>query len=135
MWNKAVLVLLVGCVLAVWGCKKQSDEPSSNADDGAGYLERQKDAVVEKTSGIYSQLDTDTRQLLANIKDSGKEVWQKSSVELESKLAIAKQKFGELQDAGGDNVQKAQDAFDVAIEELKDTYSKTKAEITKEDGQ
>ncbi len=146
MLNKIIPVLLAGCILLGWGCKRQSDEPPADANSGSvkteikeavdasgDYLKRQKDAIVEKTSEIYSQLDKDTRQLLTDIKESGRETWQKSSVELDAKLAVAKQKFDELKDAGGDNVQKAQDAFNVAIDELKDAYGKTKAEMTKED--
>lgn len=145
MSTKLLLVILSVCIVITAGCKKKTDQPSSNVsadnvkkefseavDASSDYIQKQKDAIMEKATETYTNLDTQTKQMISDIKDSGKEAWQKTSEELESKLAVAKQKLDELKQSGKENMQDAQDAYNVAIDELKDAYTKTKDEMTKD---
>jgi hypothetical protein len=128
------------------GCKKDTSEPSSDVDidevqkEAAeaivttdNYLEQEKEKIMEKANQNYNQLKEDTQKLLSDIKQSGKDTWQGAQSELDSKLAALNQKFTDLKESGEENMQKSKDAFNVAVDELKDAYEKTKAEFEKDD--
>jgi uncharacterized protein YicC (UPF0701 family) len=130
------------------GCKKQDSEPSGGADanqvkqelteaaqTAGAYLSKEKDALVEQANETYNQLKSDTEQLIADMKESGKENYRQLSSDLDGKLNAAQKKLGELKEAGSDTLQKSSDAFKTAVSELEDAYQKTKAEFEKSEQQ
>ena len=87
---------------------------------------------MKKANEAYSELEKDTKQLLSDIKDTGKASWQALTDNLNNKLDATKAKYNDLKEAGADNLHATSEAFDVAVEELKDAYKKAKAEFQKE---
>jgi len=144
MKTMKILLLILSFVILPLGCKKQDSGTSSSADanqvkeeiseaaEATGtYLNEQKEAILKKANTTYDQLKNDTQQLMADMKEAGKENWQKLSSNLDSKLNATQQKLAELKEAGDENLQKTNNAFNTAIEELKDAYQKAKAEYQK----
>jgi len=136
-------IIIAGGIFMMTGCKdKNADsnapEPNEVIKDASeaietstNYLDAQSKAAIEAASKTYTDLESNIQGLISEIKNSGKETTQDMSKELDSKLSTAKEKLKNLQEAGEENYQKAADVFNVAIEELKDTYEKTKDEFQK----
>ena len=144
MLIKSKLILILCLLVLSFGCKKEDSETAGSADANqvkeevtealevtGAYLDKEKDAIMAKANDTYDQLKNDTQQLISDIKESGKANWQELSSGLDKKLASAQQKLSELKEAGKENLQKSSDAFNTAVDELKDAYQKTKAEFEK----
>lgn len=141
MFKKFSYLIMLLCAMSVLpGCKK-TDSEDSETDKGAKakkeiseaieatdeYFSEQKDAVMKQAKETYSNLESETRQLIANVKEKGKENAQEISSTLDSKLDSAQQKLEELKKAGKENWGDTEEAFNTAITELKDAYQKAKA--------
>jgi histidinol dehydrogenase len=98
------------------------------ADATGAFLTQQSRDFLNGAQETYSQLEGDTQQLLADLKESGKEGWETMSAELEQQRNAAQQKLNELKAASQENWEDTKEAYETAVEELKDTYQKTKAQ-------
>lgn len=140
MFNTTKLLLLICLLAGIAGCKKENTDSTSNVNakeveqkanaamETAGtYLNQQKDAIMEKANQSFSQMKTDTEQAIKDLNASGQQAWQDMATDLNSKLQAAQEKLYDLKNS--DNVQKAKDAFDTAITELKQAYEKAKAQL------
>ena len=141
----SLFLLIACCLLWIPGCKKENTESSSNVsaeqvkdkameavEAGGAYLNQQKEMIFNKASETYSQLEKETQQLISQLNASGKEVWQNVSDDLGKKLNLSKEKLDTLKQAGKEDLQKTQDAFNDAAEQLRKAYEKAKAEFQKE---
>jgi predicted small secreted protein len=139
-----LLGLVLGCCVLMSGCDNTTPETSDDVDaeqvkteaaeaaETAGtYFNQQRESLREKANQTYEQLEDDTQYLMTDLKASGKEAWQNTAAELDRRLTDLQQKYNALKDSGGETLQTSRDAFNVAAEELKDAYQKTKAEFQK----
>ena len=137
--------LILCCLLWISGCKKESPESTSDVsaeqvknktmdavEAGGAYLNQQKEIILNKASETYSQLEKETQQLISKLNTSGKAAWQNVSEDLGKKLNLSKEKLDALKQAGKEDLQKTQDAFNDAAEQLRKAYEKAKAEFQKE---
>lgn len=139
-------IILVLFLVLISGCKSKDSETSEDVDQNQvkkewkeatevtkEYFEKQKENIMNEAKLKYAELEKDTKQLISDIKNSGKSNWEKLNQELDYKLKEAQMHLDEIQKAGKESLQKAQEAFDVAAKELKDAYQKTKTEIETKD--
>jgi len=146
MKEEKLLIPILCFAILIFGCRKEDsgmsgsekadanqvkEELSEAAEATGAYLSEQKEAILEQANTTYDQLKNDTQQLISDMKESGKENWEKLSSELDTKLANAQQKLSELKESGDETLQKTNNAFNTATEELKDAYKKAKAEYQK----
>jgi hypothetical protein len=111
------------------------NEVSEAIETSTDYLSAQSQAAIEAAAKNYTDLESDAQKLISEIKNSGADTIQDMGNELDNKLTNAKQKLENLQEASEENYQKATDAYNVAIKELKDAYQKAKTEYEEKDQQ
>jgi histidinol dehydrogenase len=144
MSGKEFILILLLCGIVIFaGCKKSpgsstpndmnelKKEVSKTIQTGSNYFNTQKEAAVKKAQETYTTLANESQQLISNIKASGKETWQDLSSDLDQKLKTANQRLTELKAAGEKDLQKTTDAFNDAIDKLKESYQKAKTEFQK----
>ena len=142
--KKYILALLLCSIVILTGCKQKNPESRSATDanefksevskaikSGGDYFNTQKEAAVKKAQETYTTVEKESQQLISDIKASGKEAWQDLSSDLDQKLTVTNQRLTELKAAGEKDLQKATDAFNSAIEKLKESYQKAKTEFQK----
>ena len=111
--------------------KEQVKDKISQAVDASGdYLVQQKDQVVKKAEQTFSDLKSDTQQLLTNLKNQTSEKAETVGADLQDKLDYTDQQLDKLKNAAGDKVKDAQKAFDSAMEKLKEAYESAKKEFS-----
>jgi len=140
-----LLVIFSLSLLMLDGCKKkettnaektdvsgqQVKEKISQAVDTSGdYLAQQKDEAVKKAEQTFSDLKSDTQQLLTNLKNQTSEKAQAVGADLRDKLDYTDQQLDKLKNAAGDKVKDAQNAFDSAMDKLKEAYENAKKEFS-----
>jgi hypothetical protein len=147
LYNIRNVCLIFCCLALVSGCNKDTPESPHDVDidevqkEAAeaivttdDYLRQEKERIMENATQSYNQLKDDAQKLLSDIKQSGKDTLQGAQSDLDSKLEALNQTFTDLKESSEENIQKSRDAFNVAADELKNAYEKTKAEFQKEDG-
>lgn len=151
MFARMVLLLLAAFSLSLLlldGCKKkettntgktdvsgqQVKEKISQAVDTSGdYLAQQKDEAVKKAEQTFSDLKSDTQQLLTTLENETSEKAKAVGADLQDKLDYTDQQLDKLKNAAGDKVKDAQEAFDSAISKLKEAYENAKKEFSESD--
>ena len=145
MSGKEFILILLLCGIVIFaGCKQKTPgsstpndmnelkkEVSKTIQTGSNYFNTQKEDAVKKAQETYTTLANESQQLISNIKASGKETWQDLSSDLDQKMKTANQRLTELKAAGEKDLQKTTDAFNDAIDKLKESYQKTKTEFQK----
>ncbi len=141
MFRKIIfLCLLAGWMFIFAGCKGKSGGTDANqvkekvsqaVETTGSYLAEQKDAAIKKSQDAYESTEKETKDLIAKIKNSSVQDWQKMSSDLQAKMDTAQQKLSDFKEASLDKAKAAENAFDTAIKELKDAYQKTKTEYEK----
>ena len=139
--------MCVFSVISVAGCKKDNSGSSTDTElnqvkkdlsetaaDTKDYLAQQKNAFIDKAQESCTQLENETQKLLTDLKTSGKEKWQALSSKLNDKLTVVQEKFKSLKEASAENIEKSKDAFNAAIDDLKQAYEDAKSQFQQDSG-
>jgi hypothetical protein len=151
MFIRTLLLLVVTFSLSLLlldGCKKKEttnaektdvsgqqvkEKISQAVDTGGDYLAQQKDELVKKAEQTFSNLKSDTQQLLTTLKSETSEKAKAVSADLQDKLDYTDQQLDKLKNAASDKVKDSQKAFDSAIDKLKEAYENAKKEFSESD--
>ena len=131
--------------LFVSGCKKNDEsgaegqtaaekakEEIKEAGEATGeFLSQQKEQFMEEAQKSYAGLETQTNQLISDLRNETSEKWQQTRADLQKKLQAVKTELDELQQKSGQTWQQSKDELSAALDNLKQAYEKAKAEFQK----
>jgi hypothetical protein len=147
MRSGKMLSLLIACSFALLlfqGCKKSEKAGSTgggmeeqakqviprDVNAGGANLTQQKDAAVKDADQSFSAVKKDTQQLLIDLKKETSERWQAVSADLKDKLDYTGQQLDKLKNTTAEKAKDAEQAFDAAMQKLKEAYDDAKKQFT-----
>ncbi len=142
-----VIVGLMFAAVLVTGCKKPgADKPTESpaapsADPAGNETPEGHAALVESAKKKLDELEAQTAELRRKIaeksgqwSDEARKRWQESLEELEAQKEEARGHWEKLKEKSGTVWQDAQEGFDAAVGQAKETYQKIKQKLSGPEG-